>query len=170
MPTNRKPLRRNLRRRISPAAVAAWQAADFCALHSALGLLPWEMSPLPDTITALGVSEQNAPLVQGGTNSFDNSYAQALELQRELLAIAGWPDCRAAYEENLREAESMAAYYLELVEHPERGGQGTGCDPASRAIKLKEARSDVAYRKRLLSELNTAAYCDHGTGAERGRR
>ena len=66
MPTNRKPLRRNLRRRISPAAVAGWQAADYHALHSALGLSPWEMSPLQDTITALGVSEENAPLVQSG--------------------------------------------------------------------------------------------------------
>jgi hypothetical protein len=116
------------------------------------------MSPLPDTITALGVSEQNAALVQSGASHLDNnSYAQALELQRELLSIAGWPDCRAAYEENLRDAESWAAYCLELVEHPERGSQGgTGCDPASRAIKLKEARSDVAYRKRLLLELSSA--------------
>ena len=110
MPTNRKPVRRNLRRRISPAAIAAWQAADYHALHSALGLSPWEMSPLQDTITALGVSEENAPLVQSGATLLDNnSYALALELQRELLAIAGWPDCREAYEENLREAESRAA-------------------------------------------------------------
>ena len=84
------------------------------------------MSPLPDTITALGVSEENAPLVQSGATLLDNnSYALALELQRELLAIAGWPDCREAYEETCARL-SLGLPCLELLEHPERGGQGTG--------------------------------------------
>lgn len=32
--------------RITPAALAAWEAGDERALHRALGLRPWEVSPL----------------------------------------------------------------------------------------------------------------------------
>lgn len=32
--------------RITPAAILAWQAGDEMALHRALGLKPWEASPL----------------------------------------------------------------------------------------------------------------------------
>ena len=155
MPTVRRPLRRNLRRRISPAAIASWQAADFKALHSALGLGPHEASPLPETIISLGVSEESAALVRrkGSSRCFEQTYAQAIELQRELMSVAGWPDCKNAYEENLREAEDWAAYCAELIEHPERGHKGTGSDPKSRRAALKEALAEVEFRKRLLFAL-----------------
>jgi hypothetical protein len=39
----------------------------------------------------------------------------------------------------------------------ERGGQGTGCDPASRRRDLEKAETEVAYRRRLLEELDEAA-------------
>ena len=32
--------------KVSPTAVAAWQARDEAALHRALGLKPWDFSPL----------------------------------------------------------------------------------------------------------------------------
>jgi hypothetical protein len=154
MPTNRRPLRRSLRRRISPEAVASWMACDYRALHRALGLHPGEASPLPDCITGLGVSEEKAAAVSRNTSRcFEKSYAQAIALQRELLAIAGWPDCRHAYEENLADAERGAAYCREMVEHPEFGHRGTGSDPASRRAALERAREEVAYRRGLLEKL-----------------
>jgi hypothetical protein len=70
-----------------------------------------------------------------------------------LLAVAGWPDCRQAYEKNLREAEQEVRECRELVRHPERGGIDTGCDPASRREQLAEAEAELAYRKRLLADL-----------------
>jgi len=106
-------------------------------------------------IRGLGVTEETAALVRrkGSHTCFQKSYAQAILLQRELLKIAGWPDCRSAYAENLREAEDWAAYCKEMFEHPERGHQGTGSDPKSRRAALKDALEAVAYRKRLLHEI-----------------
>jgi hypothetical protein len=46
MPTKRTPINRATRRRISPKAVAAFKAKDEVELHRALGLKPWEASPL----------------------------------------------------------------------------------------------------------------------------
>jgi hypothetical protein len=43
------------RQRITPEAVEAFRAGDFAALHLALGLAPWEASPLPASVTPLGV-------------------------------------------------------------------------------------------------------------------
>ena len=59
----------------------------------------------------------------------------------------------AKLERNLREAEEWQKDCARLVRHPELGGQGTGCDPQSRRRDLKEARDEVAYRKKLLVEL-----------------
>lgn len=46
MTTKRKPIDRRQRLRISPEAIAAYQAEDFMRLHNALGLNPWDASPL----------------------------------------------------------------------------------------------------------------------------
>ena len=156
MPTLRTPLGRGRRRRVGDKAVAAWHKCDLVSLHQALGLHPWEASPLPDVISALGVSEE---LVASADpkSPFEQTYAQALELQRELLSVAGWPaEARAAYQQNLREAQGRARYCVEMVAHPERGGQGTGCDPASRQAALESALDEVAYRQDLLDELGPA--------------
>lgn len=142
--------------RITPDVIAAWLAADYMALHRALGLHPWEASPLPYTITSLGVSEE---LVASADpkNPHEQTYAQALELQRELLAVAGWPaEAREAYQQNLREAQERTRYCVEMVAHPERGGQGTGCDPASRQAALEAALDGVAYYQELLDDLGPA--------------
>jgi hypothetical protein len=151
MPTRRRPLRRNLRRRINDQAIAAWKACDFLALHRALALHPWERSPLPIEVTALGVCEDS---VRGGETPWDESCATALALQRELMELAGPPDCRAAYEQNLKEAEQYAAHAQELIDHPERGGHGTGGDPASRQRALDDALVELAWRKELLAALD----------------
>ena len=46
MPTKRTPINRATRRRISPRAVASFKATDEVELHCALGLKPFEASPL----------------------------------------------------------------------------------------------------------------------------
>ncbi len=141
MSTKRRTSRRGGRRdRLTPEVIAAWLAADCSALHCALGLQPWESSPLPREITALGVDD-------------DDDDRPIVELQRKLLAVAGWPDCRRIYEENLRDAQGWARYCADLVRHPEHGGQGTGRDPVSRRAALKQAKAAVAYRKELLAGL-----------------
>ena len=93
MPTNRRRFDRT-RRHITPEAVDAWRRADFMALHVALGLKPWEASPLPYEITALGCSEDDLPLDQD-CSEWDKTLPKAIALQKQLLELAGWPDCRA---------------------------------------------------------------------------
>jgi hypothetical protein len=153
MTTNRRTVRRGGKRgRITPEAIAAWQAADYSALHAALGLKPWEPSPLPAEITALGVTQDEEP-IGDSTRLWNDALPKAQALQRELLAVAGWPDCRAEYEKNLRRAREMASYYRMLYRHPERRHQGTGSDDLSLRRKLKDEEREVRYRQQLLREL-----------------
>ena len=152
MPTNRRPLRRGRKARLTPEVIAAWQACDVRALRCALGLELWDPSPLPCEITAGGVSEDSPP-PPNSTRLHDKAYEKVLALQRELLAVAGWPDCREAYERNLRNAEEERDDCARLVRDPDARHQGTGMDEASLRRALKEARQEVAYRKKLLAEL-----------------
>ena len=49
MPTKRTPIKRAQQRQITPEAVEYFAKADWRALHRALGLKPWEASPLDAT-------------------------------------------------------------------------------------------------------------------------
>jgi hypothetical protein len=71
--------------RITPEAVAAYRAGDYHALHRALGLKPWEASPLPSSVTLLGVEDGPAP---SGNTAWAASWAKAQELRRELERAA----------------------------------------------------------------------------------
>jgi hypothetical protein len=139
MPTIRHPINRPPKVKITPEVIAAWKACDGDALHDLLRLQTFDSSPLPKEITALGVSEDDPRI---------------FELQRKLLEVAGWPDCRRAYEENLRDAEEWRDYCAKVIVHPLMGGQGTGCDPASRRRSLEEAETEVTYRRALLEGLD----------------
>jgi hypothetical protein len=115
MPTNRAPCARSTRRRqTNDAAIAAWRAADYIGLHRSLNLHPGHPSPLPSTITPLGV-DPDAPPDEGDGRAWARGWAEAAALQRELFATAGPPDCRRAFAENLASAEEMAAYYRSLL-------------------------------------------------------
>jgi hypothetical protein len=114
------------------------------------GTCPW--SNFNETEKTLGCFSNEKRFEKATANL---SRTQAL--QRELLKVAGWPDCRAAYQENLREAEEWEEYCQELVDHPDRGHSGTGSDPASRRRKLGETKAAVADRRRLLAELDETA-------------
>ncbi|MFK0688022.1 hypothetical protein ACFX5Q_07430 [Mesorhizobium sp. IMUNJ 23033] len=46
MATKRTPLRRDIKRWITPAAIDAFKAADWKGLHNALQLKPWQPNPL----------------------------------------------------------------------------------------------------------------------------
>ncbi len=84
MPVKRRLLKGTLHR-ITPAAVEAFQAGDYTALHLALGLRPWETSPLPVSVTALGV-DQDAPPHWMTTEHHNADWRQAQGLQRALIA------------------------------------------------------------------------------------
>jgi hypothetical protein len=149
MPTNRRKRDRTKRYQITPEAIAAWKACDYHPLHRALGLMPWDLSPLPREITPLGVSE-DMPL-----NQFDphGSDKKMLALQRQLLSVGGWPDCRAAYEENLHEAEEDAAKARDCYLNPPQGEYGWGTKPEERRQRMLDAEDEVEYRKELLAGL-----------------
>lgn len=79
MPVKMRAAKRRLSR-ITPEAVEAYIAGDYMRLHVALGLMPWQCSPLPVEITCLGVDQGPRP------SCWDerHGYEQAQELQREL--------------------------------------------------------------------------------------
>jgi hypothetical protein len=79
---------------LTPAAVDAWRAGDYMALHRALGLSPWDASPLPLSVTPLGCDqrtpEQNAKMAYEH-RLYHATWPKALQLQLQLMAIAGNP-------------------------------------------------------------------------------
>jgi hypothetical protein len=75
MPTKRR-VDKARRHRLSPEAIACYQAGDCNALHRALSLRPWEASPLR--------VDQGPP--PGGPTAYAASWPQAQQLQRELEA------------------------------------------------------------------------------------
>ena len=70
--------------RITPDAIEAFRAGDFMALHAALDLAPYEPSPLPQSVEALGVDPDNPPRADG--TAWAESWPKVVELQRELMA------------------------------------------------------------------------------------
>lgn len=87
MPTKRTRRIRGIEELITPAAVAAFKAGDYLALHRALRLRPWEASPLPRETEALGVDD--GPCQWGPNTLYGESWPRAQELQRRLMTAAG---------------------------------------------------------------------------------
>ena len=84
MPTMRRRTIRTTKGRITAEAVTAFKAADYISLHRALDLGPWHPSPLPVSITALGVDPDSPPRADG--SCWAEAWPKAVELQRELMA------------------------------------------------------------------------------------
>jgi hypothetical protein len=82
MPTKRRAAKSRMHR-ITGEAIEAFGAGDYHRLHSALGLRPWEASPLPLEVHGLGVSDGPPP---PWWNRHDESWEQAQQLRRDLLA------------------------------------------------------------------------------------
>jgi hypothetical protein len=147
MPTIRRSKKRGEHRRVTPAAIEAWRGGDYRALHNALHLAPFEMSPLPRPF-ALGCDPDNHR--DDGT-VFSESWEQARDLQRQLYELAGPPDLRAEYERQIADAQEMAAYYEGKAADINYAGTGFG-DPEAegRPDPLQrdgaEGRGDGAHR------------------------
>jgi hypothetical protein len=148
MSTKRRVIDRGKGGRLTPEIIDAWKRADFEKLHILLRLGPWEASPLPLEITLLGCSQDDEPPEYPPDRK---SLQRSQALQRQLLAVAGWPDCRQVYERNLARAKKTAAHCRQQYEHPPAGEYGTGCDPESRRQRMEEAEDEVAYRRELLA-------------------
>lgn len=71
MPTTRKKRERSMRQTVTAEAVEAYKSGDWIALHQALGLKPWECSPLD---------------ADGGDPQGGDAYAATIEQARELRA------------------------------------------------------------------------------------
>src|SRR6516164_1678401 len=100
MVTKRRILKRGKTGHLTPEIISAWTRADFHELNRLLRIAPWEANPLPSEITVLGCSEDDLD-TRDPRQIQDQSIEKALVWQRKLLAVAGWPDCRARYKENL---------------------------------------------------------------------
>lgn len=85
MATKRSRKSRTLRARVTPAAVAAYRAKDYAALHAELRLAPWEVSPLD----AWG----DCPWT--GRSAGGDTWGQAVQLRAELEAAASAPNAGA---------------------------------------------------------------------------
>jgi len=70
--------------RITPEAIAAYRAGDYLGLHRSLGLRPWQPSPLPLAVDALGVDPDHPPQPDG--TGWASEWPLAVELQKELQA------------------------------------------------------------------------------------
>ena len=66
--------------RITGEAVEAYRQGDYMRLHRALGLMPWECSPLPVEVDGLGVDQGPRPSYYDERHGWE----QSQELQREL--------------------------------------------------------------------------------------
>ena len=115
--------------------IEAWRSCNFDT---------WERSPLPREVSSLGCSEGE----ESDSGPSHESWHQAIELQRELIKIAGWPDCRAVFEENLRDAQSRVAYAQELARVPSQQCE----NPAREAsgASAKEAKGGATRRCPML--------------------
>ena len=82
MPTKRR-LSKQRAHRITAEAVEAFRAGDFIGLHRALGLAPWQASPLPSPASPLGVDPAVPPSPTDGT-AWAVSWPLAVELQKDL--------------------------------------------------------------------------------------
>jgi hypothetical protein len=106
---------------------------------------------LPRSVTALGVSEGDELLPI--ECAFDKTIPAALDLQSRLIKAVGWPNCRKAYEENLRKAEDYRDY-VAIGQTFEQGSQGTGDDLVTRRQELVEAEERVRYYEDAIANLD----------------
>jgi hypothetical protein len=109
MPTLRTPLKRKLRGHISQAAVDAWLAGDTRGLQAALGLGPWQHSPLPWAY-AYGYGLPDEP---DDADASARGWGKCKAYQEQLIALVGLPPIsvkRAVAKKRLAEAEESAAY------------------------------------------------------------
>jgi hypothetical protein len=89
MPTTRKRIGHRMAFMITPQATYAWQRGDKHACHQALGVMPWDFSPLyvEDAEPPQWVKDRT------GTDAVADSanWRRAWELRQALIELAGEP-------------------------------------------------------------------------------
>ena len=83
MPVKRRASKQ-LTHRITPEAVEAFSKAEYGRLHSLLNLRPWCYSPLPSSVTPLGVDDEDCPFDRDALPVRDSWYV-AQDLQTLLI-------------------------------------------------------------------------------------
>jgi hypothetical protein len=94
MPTNRTYRKRQSRAHVSQAAIDACEAGDMWALHRALDLPPWHLSPLPVAF-ADGYGLPDEPNLESDL-VMDGTWHAAKALHDQLYALAGEPGTEAS--------------------------------------------------------------------------
>ena len=87
MGTKRTPINKPSRR-ISADAIAAWRRGECSGVHDALGLAPFEYSPVPRRFGAYGLPDV---MNKESSTIIDQRWPLIKALQDELRAIAGEP-------------------------------------------------------------------------------
>ncbi len=83
MPVKRRRVVHKQRSRITDAVIDAYLEGDYLELHRLLRLPPWHPSPLPTSVTALGVDPGDPPTWEKRCDL----YRVAQELQTEIEAV-----------------------------------------------------------------------------------
>jgi hypothetical protein len=105
MASKRTPIGRGARTHLTPEAIAAWISGDVRALKAALGLGPWEHSPLSSDY-AIGYALPEVPTEGRG-------WQKCKRFQQELVDRVGWPPLevkQAVAEKRRAEAEASLTY------------------------------------------------------------
>ena len=87
MPVERRRAKGRVHR-IAPEAIEAFRAGDYLALHAALDLRPWEVSPLPLEVEGLGCDQGPLPSWAKPGHAVFDTWEQAQELQQLLQEAA----------------------------------------------------------------------------------
>ena len=95
MPTKRRKIAPVRLPVITPAAITAGKTGDNLGLLSATGTKPWQPTPWPLALDALGCDEGACPLSHDGKPYWQpEDWRRAQALQRALYQVAGPPPAK----------------------------------------------------------------------------
>ena len=146
-------MRRGLKSRITPEAIAAWQSCDERALACALGLDFFAARRHCHRRSRSLASRRNAHLTRTATARVTGHMEKCSSCSANCWRwqdgpIAAQPISITSPRPRAGETIARCGCAIPML------AKGTGMDEASLKEKLKEDWAEVAYRKKLLAELN----------------